>query len=363
MMNNRFNLLVYMLLVAIGSARGQGIVDGYPFDTPADPRGVAMGESFVALPSDPSALMYNPAGLAGLQGFSISYSHRALNVVPLIDEMMCYSLTGTVAVPFGVFGIKYNRKLYGTFLVTTSANPDGLGTETTLYSYDVAVGFGTRLTNGLALGAAAKYYDVVGFPEPAYLFDFGLLYTLPPIHNQSSINDSLSVGLSVQNIHTQKNATVGGYEIQGYIPEYFRIGIAYALRTPPHDESALVPFAVVVTGEYRNLLNSRELTYQGRSFWGVGFETTLFEFLSLRGGATFIPFTSFDGEKDRPAYRFGAGLNLPLHRLGAGIPLVVSINYTVEPLNQIVNSALAGFSEKSSLPAFSLDLRYDANLW
>jgi hypothetical protein len=110
-------------------------------------------------------------------------------------------------------------------------------------------------------------------------------------------------------------------------------------------------------------LNYYALTYQGRSYWGVGVETTVFEFLSLRGGASFVPFTGFDGERDRPAYRYGFGLNLPLRKLGSGIPLIISFNYAVEPLNQIVNPALAGFTEKSSLPSFSFDLHYEANLW
>ena len=366
MMNNRLLLLVYMFLVAAGFGRAQGIVDGYPFDTPADPRSMGMGESFVAVPSNPSALMYNPAGLAGLQGSSISYSRRALNVVSLIDEMMCYSLTGTVAVPFGAFAVQYNRKLVGTFPVTTAENPDG-EFELTVYSYDVAIGFGTRLTDGLALGVAAKYYRAVLSPEPGYLFDLGLLYTLPPLHDQHVINDSLSVGLSVQNIYSQKDYSIGtpsgSFVVKSYLPEYFRLGIAYALRLPPNDRSALAPIAFVVTGEYRNLLNDIAYAYNGRAYWGVGLETTVFEFLSLRGGAAFSPFTSFDGERDRPAYRYGFGLNLPLRKLGSGIPLIISFNYAVEPLNQIVNPYVAGFTEKSSLPSLSLDLHYDANLW
>jgi hypothetical protein len=364
MMNTRIFLLACILLVAVGSARAQGGVEGYPFDTPADPRSMGMGESFVAVPSSPSALMYNPSGLAGLQGISLSYSRRALNAVSVIDESMCYSLTGTVAVPFGVFAVQYNRKLYGTFLVTTSTNPDGLGTELTLYSYDVAVGFGTRLRNGPALGVAVKYYDFVGgFSEPAYLFDFGLLYTLPPMHDQSSICDSLSVGISVQNIWTQKSATVGGLQIVENIPEYFRIGIAYALSVVPREGSRLSPVAFVVTGEYRNLLSQHVILNEGRAFWGVGFETTVFEILSLRAGAYMEPFNGFDGEMDRPAFRYGAGVNLPLRKFGSGIPLLVSFNYAVEPLNQIVNPYLAGFTERSSLAAFSLDLHYEANLW
>jgi hypothetical protein len=104
--NTRLLLIACILVAASGSARSQGGVDGYPFDTPADSRSVAMGESFVGLPSNPAALMYN--------------------------------------------------------------------------------------------------------------------YTFPAMHDQSAINDSLSVGLSFQNIWTQRDVTVGGRVVQTEIPEYFR---------------------------------------------------------------------------------------------------------------------------------------------
>jgi hypothetical protein len=81
---------------------------GYPFDTPVDPRGVAMGESFVALPSDHAALMYNPAGLAGLSGLSVSYSRKSLDW--FLQDWSFYSINATVGTSFGVFAAQYNRE-------------------------------------------------------------------------------------------------------------------------------------------------------------------------------------------------------------------------------------------------------------
>jgi hypothetical protein len=89
----------------------------------------------------------------------------------------------------------------------------------------------------------------------------------------------------------------------------------------------------------------------------------MFEILSLRAGAYIQPFTWFEGERDRTAYRYGVGLNVPLRKLGRGLPLSISLNYSVVPLNQIVDPSLAGFAERSSLAAFSLDLNYLVNIW
>jgi hypothetical protein len=77
-------LLIPAILILAASARSQGSVDGYPFGIPADPRSVAMGESFVALASNPAALLYNPAGLAGFSARS-SLPAVSLDLTYLVD--------------------------------------------------------------------------------------------------------------------------------------------------------------------------------------------------------------------------------------------------------------------------------------
>src|SRR5271169_1411852 len=91
--------------------------EGYPFDTPADPRSVAMGESFVALPSDPAALMYNPAGLAGLTGLNVSYSRKSMDW--FLKGWSVSSINAAVGTSFGAFAAQYNRKSMGTIPITT----------------------------------------------------------------------------------------------------------------------------------------------------------------------------------------------------------------------------------------------------
>ena len=143
-------LLVFScLLVGMTEfAHTQGNIFAYPFELPADPRSFAMGESFVALPSDPAALMYNPAGLAELMGINVSYSHRGLNWVPPTDGWSISTINAAVATSFGVFGAQYNRKSMGTLPVTTVRFPDGDGTELSLYSHDIALGYALRLPRG-----------------------------------------------------------------------------------------------------------------------------------------------------------------------------------------------------------------------
>jgi hypothetical protein len=399
-MKSRMLVIVSLVASFTGSAVAQSGTSGYPFDTPADPRSVAMGESFVGLPSNPAALMYNPAGLAGLTGMNISYSRKNLDW--FIRDWSIWSVNATVGTSFGVFAAQYNRKSMGTIPVTTEQYPDGNGSEITLYSHDVAFGYAYRLPVGLAIGASAKYYDLVETlsgplnsgigtwkSTPAYLFDFGLTYTLPRLHSQDAVEDSITVGLSYQNIGSRweyeytpspdQHVLVGNYRgpVFYQMPEYFRVGLSYALRVRPAEEQALTPFSALLSGEFRSLQaplqSTAYLMYYGpippvpeTSYWGIGVEFTIYEFFSVRGGATFRPYTDVEGERDRASFRYGAGLHIPFRRIGLDVPLTVSFQYTVIPVSEPTSSYV--FIEdtgvnKGTYPLFSLEIQYTGFPW
>ena len=393
-MNYKLFSLLSLLAGLAASALSQSGGDGYPFDTPTDPRSVSMGESFVAVPANPSALMYNPAGLAGLSGLNVSYSRKNLDWVS--EGLSFYSMNAAVSTSFGVFAAQYNRYLMGTIPVTTELYPDGNGSEMTLYSHDVAVGYAYRLAVGLALGAAAKYYDFVesisgplngGMPPwtstPAYLFDFGITYTLPRLHSQEAVEDSITVGLSYQNVGSRWKIAYPQSAYQGalmeydqnteevQLPEYFRIGVSYAMRIQPPEKGGLSPFAALLTAEFRSLQNPVQTGYEiywpspvspETSYWGFGLECTVFEFLSLRGGAAFRPFESMEGDRDRPSFRYGAGIHIPVQRIGVDIPLTASIQYTVVPA--VDHGYYLGPPDRTgTFPVFSIDIQYSGSPW
>ncbi len=408
----KFRLLVIPCLISLLSepAYSQLGAGGYPFDSPADPRSVAMGESFVALPSDPAALMYNPAGLAGLNGLNVSYSRKSLDW--FIKDWSISSINATVGTSFGVFAAQYNRKSMGTTPVTTEQYPDGNGSNITLYAHDAALGYAYRLPMGLALGASAKYYDFVesisgplngGTPPwkstPAYLFDFGVTYTLPRLHAQDVVEDSITVGLTYQNIGSQWKYTYppatdphvlleyfpGSVAYQ--MPEYFRIGLSYAMRIRPKEDGDLSPLAGVFSGEFRSLeaplQSSYYLMYYGApqpvpetSYWGLGVELTIYEFVSVRGGAAFRPYNDVEGERDRPSFRYGAGIHVPFRRIGLDMPLTFSFEYTVIPVSEPISSSSYVFSQpagpgyfedtgvsRGTYPLFSLEIQYTGFPW
>ena len=330
---------------------------------------------------------------AGLTGFGLSYSRKSLDWA--VRDWSITSITATVGTSFGVFAAQYNRKSMGTIPVTTAQYPDGNGSEFTLYSHDVALGYAYRLPVGLALGASAKYYDLVetysGPPlapyfawstTPAYLFDFGLTYTLPRFHSQTEVEDSVTVGMSYQNIGTRwkltypvstLDQTVHNVEMYTQLPEYFRIGLSYAMSVRPPEGRRLAPFAAVISGEFRSLQapipypitlfgSGSGTAYPETSYWGLGLELTLYEILSLRGGAAWRPYSDAEGDRDRASLRYGAALHLPLQKVGVDFPLSVSVQYTVIPVSEpdlVENSSV----NNGTFPVFSIDIRSTCFPW
>ena len=328
-----------MLIGLTTSAFSQGDMNGYPFELPADPRSFAMGESFVALPSNPSALVYNPAGLAGIDGIHVSYSQRSLD---RYSGGTLRSFNAAVGTAIGVFAAQYNRGSYGLSPLTMDGEEPPMDT----YDFDVAFGYALPLGRGFSVGAAAKYYDYEGYPPdlsgasvstfsstPAHLFDIGFMYTFRRFHSQSVVEDSITIGMSYQNIGSGWSRNYTGTHIERVVtpglPQYFRAGLSYALKVIPRKVGNVSPFEAVFSGEYRSLQAGG-----GGDVWGFGLEFTIDEIVSLRmGGST------REGD-DSLLLRYGLGVRLPIRKLGFDL----SLQYAVVPWQ--------------NLSAFSIDIQY-----
>lgn len=342
-----------------------------PLDVPTNPRSVAMGESFVALPGDPTALMSNPAGLAGLHGMGISYSQRSMNWMSGLEDYRYHGANAYYAAPFGVFGIEYNRLSMGEFTYSIPSSPMGVGTLQ-VYEHSIVVGFGAELMEGFSAGIATKYLDIVytvtggksqSSPAyavtPAYLFDAGAQYSVPILPGDSSIQHLITTGISVQNIGTElKSSSSTETESSSETPRYLRLGFSYRLTMLPQGPEGLRPVAMVLTAEYRRVINGSTYQDSRRDYWGCGVEFTLFEVASVRMGGVVLPYTSIYGDKGCFKLRGGFGVHVPLARLGVSAPLVLSGNYALIPINRYPNSFMSGNTD--NLSTFSVELEYVA---
>lgn len=143
-------------------------------------RAVALGESFVAVANDPSAIYWNPAGLASLQRREISISHvewpADVTYEHVVLVLPSRKLGGSIALQLGVLSTELEE--------TTELAPFGTG-RTFFYS-DLVVGgaYARRWTDKLLVGAGLKWVredlgtDVGGPSTNAVLFDVGSIYYL-----------------------------------------------------------------------------------------------------------------------------------------------------------------------------------------
>ena len=143
-------------------------------------RAEGMGETFVAVANDPSAIYWNPAGLASLQRREFAFSHvqwpADVHYEHLAMILPSRRFGGSVAVQLGVLGTNIDE--------TTELQPFGTG-RTFSYSDVVAgVAFSRRWTDKLLVGAGIKFVredlgsQVGGPTTQAVLFDVGSIYYL-----------------------------------------------------------------------------------------------------------------------------------------------------------------------------------------
>ena len=198
-------------------------------------RAIGLGESFVAVANDPSAIYWNPAGLASMQRkemlvshvewpAEIRYEHMAL-AVPV------RKFGGSLAFQFGVLTTQIDE--------TTELQPFGTGRSFNYYDAVAGVAYARRWTDKLLVGAGAKFVredlgsDVGGPVTNVMLVDIGSIYYLG--------YGSVRIATSLSNFGSQfkpKSRTDGGQwvspttgEHRSYDgfdpPTVFRYGIAF----------------------------------------------------------------------------------------------------------------------------------------
>lgn len=199
-------------------------------------RATALGESFVAVANDPSAIYWNPAGLASLQRQELAFSHvewpADIQYEHLAYVMPVRRLGGSLAFQIGVLATEIDE--------TSELQPFGTG-RSFFYS-DVIAGaaYARRWTDKLLVGAGIKFLredlgsDIGGPTTSALMFDIGSIYYLG--------YGSVRIATSLSNFGSQLRPS-GDYvspytgETRAYTsfdsPTMFRYGLAFeAIERP-----------------------------------------------------------------------------------------------------------------------------------
>lgn len=252
-MNNhqlRRILVVFILTACLASygAFGQEhqklAQSGFQFlSVVSDARAAAMGEAMTSLELGSSALFFNPAGMAGMQGLLDASG----STNQWIADIKHYTFSVAIS-PFngdyGVLGFSVQNVHYGDFYGTRVNKASALGYDDTgifrLYALAVGVGYAKELTDRFSVGGHARWIrqnlgrttiavnvrtDSTGLVRIAdttrtgnkltpFVFDFGTQF-------KTGVK-SLVFGMSVRNFSGEVKYAEEGFQA----PLVFTIGIS-----------------------------------------------------------------------------------------------------------------------------------------
>lgn len=277
-------LLSALLFAAAGSAAAESGLTGAPIlNRPVGARSSAMGRAFTAVPGDPEALLYNPAGLAFVEGFS-----------PHVSYMNGFSggSYGFLAAPvkFRNFVLTPAYHYYNSGTISLNLTDGTVGSVTAELDQVALLSAAYRPAPGLALGATLKRLDIdlaETASADALSVDVGALYRL---------NSSLSFGAAVLNTGQE----IKFEEDADPSPRALRAGVAY--KMVPRKPNFMDPSADI---SYSDLLFTADWSkvIKEDSYFQTGLEVNMLLpqsiLLSLRAGYL------FDREEEGLTFGFG----------------------------------------------------------
>lgn len=239
MKTNKIILLVITLLFGCsftGFGQDKLAQTGMKFlQLSTDAKVAAMGDAVTALESNASAVFFNPAGMARMNGLASA----TFGMIKYIADIK-YNYASVAVSPFdgdyGVLGFFAEFVDYGDFQGTIRASNDqgyiDIGTfKPKAYVYGVS--YAKALSEKFSVGGTIKQavqdlatsfvsYDFTtgtgtarGYKPNALVYDFGMLY-----HTGFQ---SLDFGVSVRNFSKELKLEQEGYQL----PLMFQVGVAY----------------------------------------------------------------------------------------------------------------------------------------
>ena len=279
-----------------------------------------LGESFVAVANDPSAIYWNPAGLASLQRREFAFSHvewpAEIRYEHLTYVMPVQRFGGSVAMQLGVLSTEIDE--------TSELQPFGTGRSLVYNDLVFGAAYARRWTDKLLVGAGVKYVredlgsDVGGPTTNAVLVDIGSIYYLG--YGSVRIATALSnFGPEMTPGGEYVSPTTG--EVRAYDgfdpPTVFRYGIAFE---PIENEQQKLTTSLEANQPADNALlvkTGLEWTWQRRLALRAGYNFNADELKFSAGAGLFATMGQVAGTLDY-AYTDGGFLGA-VHRLSLGL--------------------------------------------
>ncbi len=205
-----------------------------------------MGEAYVAVANDLTAIYWNPAGLSSLKGIGIQFM-----IQPWIVNINTIFTAGAVNIPqVGTLALSLTQIGYGQMDVTTLAYQEGTGEKFSANELALTFSFARRLVPWFAFGANAKLIqsNIWHASANAFAVDLGVLVHTHFFSMTGEKDDGMVIGMSISNygsrmkydgIDLYQPIDISEYEDGNYgdvagqfrpqeweLPLLFRIGVA-----------------------------------------------------------------------------------------------------------------------------------------
>lgn len=276
-------------------------------------RATGMGESFVAVANDITALYWNPAGLMQFNGFGVHISHSEW-LVDLKHEFFggIYRFGNNAA------GISITSLHTAPMQKTTEFQPTGTGEYFRYGDLGVGLTFARKLTDQFSFGLTFRYVEetLAELKMRGIMFDLGTYYWTGLYNSRFAVTIS-NFGPQVKpsgSVNLLEGRTLS--QFQSFPPPtIFRIGIA----VDPIDNK---------TNKFTTSLQLNHPNDNAENI-NIGAEYAYKDFFFLRGGYKF--------NVDTENFSAGVGFKVPLY------VTQTSVDYS------IVNFKDLGFSHRISL--------------
>lgn len=257
-----------------------------PFLTiPQGSAALGMGGAFVSIADDPSAMYWNPAGIADLPGIQLVFDHSYW-IADLNYEFFGATIN---AGSFGTLGLNLIASNSGDMKVTTVAQQDGTGEVFSTTDVAVGVTYAVKLTDDFSIGINPKvvYQKIWKMSATAFALDIGVKYVTP--------FRGITLGMSMTNFGSKMqmqgdNALVvfdpdpENSGNNGRIPAYlstekwdlplnFRVGISYDLPLDAIGRFRFAADASHPSDNYESVSAGAEYAYDETIFIRGGYKT------------------------------------------------------------------------------------------
>ncbi|KUO59105.1 MAG: PorV/PorQ family protein [Ignavibacteriaceae bacterium] len=245
-------------------------------------RASGMGNAYVGVADDPSALFWNPAGLTKVAGTAVTFERTNW----IADINYNFFAASYNLGDYGALGVSFISSEMDEMKVRTIDEPEGTGETFRANDVVISLGYAISLTENFSIGFNPKFIQqsIWKMSASAFAIDMGVTYVTP--------FDGIVLAMSISNFGTKMkldgtsslvlydpDPTSSGNN--GNIPSYlqtdewelplnFRVGLAYDVIKSDMHRLLLAVDAMHPSDDYESL--------------NVGGEYTFNDMFSIRGG-------------------------------------------------------------------------------